>query len=129
MNKTPLQPPRHLSSDMAAWWRHVVSTYRLEPHHVNLLRLACEAFDEAQKARAVLEREGFTIANAQGAPRSNPAVAAANNARITYARLLRELDLDHAAPPASSRPPGLASNRRPVRTPQVLRFAPPDGAA
>jgi P27 family predicted phage terminase small subunit len=129
MKTTPLEPPDHLSPVMTQWWRQVTASYVLEPHHAHLLQLACESFDEAQRARAALEREGFTIPNAQGAPRSNPAVAAANNARVTFARLLRELDLDFAQAPASSRPPALGSSRRPPRGPQVLRFSPPDGAA
>src|SRR5262245_40432500 len=45
------QPPTHLSPSAANWWRSVVETYILQEHHLRLLQLACEAWDEVQKAR------------------------------------------------------------------------------
>jgi P27 family predicted phage terminase small subunit len=101
---------------MLAWWRHVMATYVLEQHHVHLLQLACEAFDEAQQARAVLAKEGMTVANASGGIRSHPAIAVERDARLAFARLVRELDLD-SEPPIANRvaPPALFSNSRRAR--------------
>ena len=52
------QPPDHLSADAAAWWREVLRDYSLEPHHVRLLQLACEAWDRARQAQAELTAHG-----------------------------------------------------------------------
>ena len=39
-----IKAPPHLTPETADWWRSVQSDYDLEPHHVRLLTLACEAF-------------------------------------------------------------------------------------
>ena len=75
-------------------------TFILEPHHLRLLQLACEAWDQCQTARAVLETEGLTVQN-------EPASATSlhrdrTQRRLTCARLVRELDLD-TEPPVSAR--------------------------
>jgi phage terminase small subunit len=105
------QPPPHLSPSAADWWRTTVETYVLQEHHLRLLQLACEAWDRAQAARALLEEEGLTVHGQKG-PRPHPAVAIEHGARLACARLIRELDLD-TEPPMSERngPPAIFSNR------------------
>jgi phage terminase small subunit len=96
------------------WFRAVLADYELEPHHVRLLTLACEAWDRAQAAREAIEEHGLTYMDASSdppRPRARPEVAIERDARIAFARLIRELDLDGAAPP-DPRPPRLARNRR-----------------
>src|SRR5262245_43285579 len=107
-----LPPPSHLSPSAAEWWRTTVDRYVLQEHHLRLLRLCCEAWDEAQKAREQVEREGLTVPGHKG-PRAHPCLAIEHSARLTVARLVRELDLD-TEPPASDRigPPAIFSNRR-----------------
>jgi P27 family predicted phage terminase small subunit len=106
-------PPSHLSTSSRVWWTTVVERYVLEPHHLRLLQLACEAWDRGQAAREQLAAEGLTVASAHGGVRPHPCVAIERDARLGFARLVRELDLD-VEPPASSdiRPPGLISNSR-----------------
>jgi P27 family predicted phage terminase small subunit len=106
------QPPPHLSPSAVHWWRSTVDRYVLEEHHLRLLQLACEAWDEAQNAREQLQKEGLTIAGREGGARPHPCVAIERDARLAVARLVRELDLD-TEPPASDRvgPPALFSNR------------------
>ena len=108
----PPEPPAHLSPSARQWWKTTVETYVLLEHHLRLLQLACEAWDEAQKARAQLEREGLTLPGREGGIRPHPCVAIERDARLAVARLVRELDLD-TEPPVSERigPPGLFSNR------------------
>ena len=106
------QPPDHLSADAAAWWREVLRDYSLEPHHVRLLQLACEAWDRARQAQAELTAHGaLTFRVERGTIRAHPAVAMERDARTAFARLVRELDLDTGPPAEARRPPAIISNR------------------
>ena len=109
----PPKPPKHLSKAAAAWWKHVTAEYELEPHHLHLLKLACEALDRGESARAAIAVHGETYTDNNGNPRTRPEVAIERDCRIAFARLARELDLDTSPPaaPAPRRPPTLRSNR------------------
>jgi phage terminase small subunit len=105
-------PPAHLNADTGHWWASVMREYQLEPHHVRLLTLACEAYDSAQEAREVLQLEGKVYVDRFDQPKPRPEVAIQRDSAIGFARMLRELDLDIAAPTDRARPPALVSNRR-----------------
>ena len=111
MTTTP-SPPPHLRPETADWWRSVLADYDLEDHHARLLHLACEAWDRCQQAREEIDRDGLTIRTGDGGLKAHPAVAIERDARLAFARLVRELDLDAGAPSESRRPPALVSNRR-----------------
>jgi len=96
--------PAHLAKPTAAWWRSVVAEYRLEDHHVRLLTLACEAWDRAQEARTTLEAEGSYFIDRFKQPKAHPAIAVERESRVSFARLLRELDLE-GDPQPDIRPP------------------------
>ena len=104
-------PPTHLSLETAQWWRSVMSEYALEPHHIRLLTLAAEAYDSAQDAREILQREGKIYIDRFDQPKPRPEVAIQRDSAIGFARMLRELDLDISGPTDRARPPALASNR------------------
>lgn len=87
-------PPGHLKSATKAWWRYVVENFEMEPTHLHLLRLACEALDRAAEARQTLAKDGTTYLDRFGAPRKHPAVGIEEQARLAFARLVRELDLE-----------------------------------
>ena len=107
------KPPPHLSKTAAAWWRDVTRDYALEPHHQHLLQAACEALDRMAQARAELEAHGgLTFMDQRGVIKAHPAEAIERNARIAFARLVRELDLDGGSMAQAPRPPALLSNRR-----------------
>jgi P27 family predicted phage terminase small subunit len=101
---TTVRAPSHLSTATKKWWRQVADEYELAPHHVRLLTLACEAWDRSRQARELLERDGVTYQDRFGAPRKHPAVSVEENARIAFARLVRELDLE-GEPQPDPRPP------------------------
>jgi phage terminase small subunit len=103
--------PKHLRKPTANWFRSVVKSYELEPHHVRLLQLACEAWDQVAAAREALAEHGVTFVDRFGQPRVRPEVAVERDARLAFARLLRELDLDADPPPGPSRPPALRAIR------------------
>lgn len=106
------KPPAHLCPPTRAWFEQVLADYALEPHHVRLLTLAAEAWDRCQEAREALTTNGLTFMDRFGAPHARPEVAIERDARLAFARLVRELDLDVDGPATPARPPALRSNRR-----------------
>jgi phage terminase small subunit len=107
----PPRPPAGLSAVMRKWWGQTVRDYALESHHLLLLEGACRSWDLARRARAVLDRDGLTYLDRWKQPRVRAEVAVEHQAKIAFARLLRELSLDVSAPDAS-RPPGLYNGER-----------------
>jgi phage terminase small subunit len=87
----------------------VVEGYELEEHHLRLLTLAGEAWDRAFTAREAIGKHGITYTDRFGAPRVRPEVAVERDARLAFARLVRELRLD--VEPDAPRPPGLGGGR------------------
>ncbi len=85
--------PAHLRPESRRWWDEIVSEFCLEPHHLKVLQLACEAWDRACEAREALKRHGLTYADARGFPRPRPEAAIARDSAVCFARLVRELNL------------------------------------
>lgn len=92
-NRRP-KAPAHLRPATRAWYNQIVTDYQLESQHLRLLSLAAEAWDRAEQAREILAKDGPVYTDRLGAPRKHPAVSIEENARLAFARLLRELDLD-----------------------------------
>lgn len=90
--------PKHLQPATAAWWRGVLRDFDLDEHHVRLLTLAAESWDRAQEARERLVADGAYYVDRFHQPKSHPAIGVERDARLAFARLLRELDLDAEAP-------------------------------
>ena len=111
----PAKPraPGHLRPETAAWYQHVVSEWELQDHHERLLLIAAEAWDRALEAREALAEHGLTFNDRFGAPHARPEVKVERDARNTFMRTLREMDLDVPPPaaPSGRRPPALRSNR------------------
>ena len=106
MNKAPRRvAPRHLSPMARRFWHKVMADFLLEEHQVRLLDLACECLDTGEKARQILAEEGLVIEGHLKRKVLNPAYAAERDAKITFARLLRELALEPEPEEAFFRPP------------------------
>jgi P27 family predicted phage terminase small subunit len=103
VKKSP-KAPKHLQASTKRWWNQVVADFDLEEHHLRLLTLAAESWDRAQSAREAIAEHGMFFTTKSGEPRRHPAVQVEHDAKISFARLLRELALDVAAPD-DSRPP------------------------
>jgi phage terminase small subunit len=103
--------PRHLRRATREWYTNVCATYELEQHHLRLLQLAGEAWDRAEQAREALAEHGLVFDDRFGQPHARPEIAVERDARLAFARLIRELDLDAEPPSSPSRPPGIRSNR------------------
>jgi P27 family predicted phage terminase small subunit len=102
-------PPSHLKRGGRELWRRVNSEYELTSHFLVLLRLACEALDRCDQARAAVDSAGLIVAGSEGQPRPHPLLAVERDGRLATARLLREIGLSEE-PEADPRPPRI-SNR------------------
>jgi phage terminase small subunit len=99
-------PPAHLGEHSAAFWRRMVEDYDLDEAPAReLLRLACEAMDRAEQARAQLDVDGLTITDRYGQVKPHPAASIEVQNRTAVARLLRELRVTD--PPEEERVPRL----------------------
>lgn len=98
--------PAHLRAKTREWAEGILDAYEFETHHTKLLVLACQAWDEAERARARRARFGDTYLDRFKQPRIRPEVKVEHDARIAFARILRELRLDSTEGP-ESRPPAL----------------------
>ncbi len=107
--RRPPAAPEHLAEATKAWWTSVVAEWSLDAHHLHLLQLACSAWDRAEQARVAIAEHGLVFKDRFGAPRARPEVAIERDSRISFARLLRDLDL-HDETPAS--PLALRPRRR-----------------
>jgi P27 family predicted phage terminase small subunit len=104
--------PKHLQPATRRWYAQVARDYVLETHHLRLLQLAGEAWDRTVQAREGVDKHGLIVRTASGGFKTNPCIAIERDSRLSFARLLRELDLD-VEPPGVPRagPPALRSNR------------------
>jgi len=109
--RNPTQPdaPPHLAPETQRWWSDTVARWELEQHHVRLLTLACEAWDRCAEARAIIAAEGLTTETRDGGRKLHPAVRVESDCRLSFARLIRELDLDLDPPVEAKRPAPLRS--------------------
>jgi phage terminase small subunit len=100
------KPPAHLSDTARTFWVEIVSTWQLEAHQLELLRLAAEALDRCEEARRSIAKDGLIVEGRYG-PRQHPAAAIERDSRLAFARLVRELGLpvddEESRPPP---PPG-----------------------
>lgn len=98
----PQRAPRHLSDAARALYDAVMATYVLEPHHVAILAKSLEAFDRAESARAIIERDGILTTTRLGELKPSPAVAIERDARAAFLAGIRQLGLDLEGPPPPS---------------------------
>jgi phage terminase small subunit len=103
--------PKHLKPKTRAWVESVLERWVLEEHHRTLLIMAAESLDRSNAARAIIDQKGPTYLDRFGQPKPRPEVTIERDAKATFARLLRELDLDLETPASSARPPALRSIR------------------
>ena len=105
--KQKIVAPKYLKAKTREWFESVIKDYELEPHHIRLLTMAAESWDEAQAAREVVAKEGLTYIDRFDCPKARPEVAIERDCRTSFARLLRELCLDIDPPKETGRPPNL----------------------
>jgi len=95
-----------LTKETQLWYDEMVGEYAFESHHLRLLQLACEAFDRAAAAQAVIDTEGIVYLDRFGAPHPRPEVKIKENATAQFASICKQLGLDLEEVRPVGRPPG-----------------------
>ncbi len=93
VSKPQLKTPKHLRKETRRWFKSVVNRYEMTEEDVRLLTLAAEARDRAEQAREILAVEGIQRKDRFQINQVHPCVAVERDSRISYARLMRELNL------------------------------------
>jgi phage terminase small subunit len=85
--------PKHLSAESKKLCKYIIDNFELEEYHHHLVILACEARDRGKQARKSIEQNGLTMVDKYGVIKSRPEVQIERDSRISFARLIRELNL------------------------------------
>ena len=87
------EPPEHLSEAAKRLWFSVLKQPWSDGRVAELI-VGLEAFDLAEKARKILQKEGIILLNdCTGTPHAHPAVAIQANAWKTYLKISETLKL------------------------------------
>lgn len=99
---------RHLSAEGKRIFRALASEYQIEDvAGLRILRVAVEAFDRAQKARQVIDRDGLVVHDKYGQPKPHPLLVAERDSRAAFLAGLKALNLTvEPLRDGPGRPPG-----------------------
>ena len=87
-------PAAEWTADAKSLWTATMSDYVLEPHHIELLRAACQQLSRAAEARAAIDADGVIIEDRFGIAKEHPALSVERQSHLAYLRLVREMGLD-----------------------------------
>jgi len=97
--------PTNLNRRTRKWLKKTIKDYELEPHHIKLLLMLGQTWDEMQISVKALKKYGYVYTNKAGVLKTRPEVAILRDSRIAFCRILRELNLSEASD--DLRPPPL----------------------
>lgn len=86
--------PGHLSAKCKKLWSEVLCEVILEPHNLELLRLALESLDRCDEARLILKRDGLCVIDRYGTQKAHPMLSVEKDAKATFSKLVSQLNLD-----------------------------------
>ena len=89
---TTPRPPRSLDAAGRRLWRAILLEFEMSPAEVALLELACQAADDAARARSELTN-GITSTGRYGQVVLHPAVMVARQAEASVSRILGQLNV------------------------------------
>jgi hypothetical protein len=96
--------PKHLTLKTRRWAESVCDEYELTPTQFQLLVMAAEFRDQAEAARAAVQKSGAVVLDRFGQAKESPHAKLQRDAALACSRLLREIglaidDSDDARPP------------------------------
>ena len=93
--KTNQKAPSHLSIEAKKIWQEILSEYSIDDAAgLRILRVALEAFDRAQAARASIDKEGMTVRDKFNQIRPHPLLPIERDSRAAFLAGLKALNLD-----------------------------------
>jgi phage terminase small subunit len=110
-DRRPPLAPKHLRKPTRDWFDLSCQIFVMEPHHLKILLVACEAWDTGQRGNEALRLHGLVYTDRFGQPHARPEVAIVRDAMSTFMRAVRELRLDVGQPAEDERPPRLVERR------------------
>lgn len=93
MKRKTNRPPAYFSSKAKGLWKKLLEQYELEPEAMQILQLALENLDLADRARELLRAEGLVIGG-----KKHPASDSVKLHDGLFLRAVRQLGLDVIAP-------------------------------
>jgi P27 family predicted phage terminase small subunit len=89
------KPPKNLKIEAKRLWLRMLADYEIDDAAgLALLRAGCEAFQRAQEARGLIDKEGAVIIDRFGQPKPHPACAIERDSRGQLISALRALKLE-----------------------------------
>jgi len=87
--------PSHLTAEAKKIWREILDEYDVnDAAGLRILRVALEAFDRAQAARATIDKDGMTIKDKFDQTKPHPLLPVERDNRAAFLAGLKALNLD-----------------------------------
>ena len=87
--------PSHLTAEAKKIWREILDEYAIDDAAgLRILRVALEAFDRAQAARATIDKDGMTVKDKFGQTKPHPLLPIERDSRAAFLAGLKALNLD-----------------------------------
>ena len=89
------KPPVHFTSETKKIWWELLGEYTIDDTAgLHILRVALEAFDRAQAARATIDKDGMTIKDKFDQTKPHPLLPIERDSRAAFLAGLKALNLD-----------------------------------
>ena len=89
------KPPVHFTSETKRIWQEIIDEYAIDDAAgLRILRVALEAFDRAQAARATIDKDGMTVKDKFGQTKPHPLLPIERDSRAAFLAGLKALNLD-----------------------------------
>ncbi len=87
--------PSHLTAEAKKIWGEILDEYSIDDAAgLRILRVALEAFDRAQAARATIDGDGMTVKDKFGQTKPHPLLPIERDSRAAFLAGLKALNLD-----------------------------------
>jgi len=90
-----IKAPNHLSKESQKIWAEILTEYSIDDAAgLRILRVALEAYDRAQAARASIDKIGMMFKDRFGCPKPHPLLATERDSRAAFLAGMKALNLD-----------------------------------
>ena len=94
-----IKAPNHLSKESKKIWSEILTEYSIDDAAgLRILRVALEAYDRAQAARAAIDKTGMMFNDRFGAPKPHTLLPIERDSRQAFLAGMKALNLDLEPP-------------------------------